>query len=62
MFREDLQRTKTANAPDNLATIRKLALQMIRKIDDNQSIKNTRKRAGWDDDALCNILAKIKYV
>lgn len=38
------------------------ALLMIRKIDDNQSNKNRRKMAGWDDEALCNILSKIKCV
>ena len=59
---EDLQRAKTGNAPDNLATTRKLALQMIIKIDDNQSLKNRRKMAGWDDEDLCNILSKIKCV
>jgi len=59
VFREDLQRTKTGNAPDNLNTVRKLALQSLRRIDDKESIKNRRKMAGWDNDYLKTILAKF---
>jgi predicted transposase YbfD/YdcC len=59
VFREDLQRTKVGNAPDNLATIRKLSLQLLNKIPDKESIKNRRKRAGWNDKYLIDLLSNI---
>jgi predicted transposase YbfD/YdcC len=43
-FREDLQRT--GNAPENLASIRKLALQLINNVSDKENIKSRRKIAG----------------
>jgi predicted transposase YbfD/YdcC len=59
VFREDLQTTKTGNAPDNLNTLRKLALQSLTKTDDKESIKNKRKMAGWDNQYLKKILSKF---
>lgn len=59
VFLEDFQRTKSDNAPENLATIRKLALQLINQINDKESVKNRRKIAGWNDDYLLNIITKI---
>ena len=58
-FREDLQRTKTGNAPENLAIIRKLSLQLLNKITDTESIKSKRKLAGWNDQYLIKILSNI---
>ena len=43
VFKEDIQRTKKENAPDNLSTLRKMALQLLKQIEDKQSIKNRRK-------------------
>ena len=59
IFREDTNRTKTGNAAENLATARKLALQLLHKIQDKESIKNRRKIAGWDDHYLIHILQKL---
>jgi predicted transposase YbfD/YdcC len=59
VFREDLQRTKTGNAPENLAIIRKLSLQLLNKIPDKESIKNRRKIAGWNDKYLIDLLSNI---
>jgi predicted transposase YbfD/YdcC len=42
VFNEDAQRTKTGNVPQNLAIIRKFALQLINQIEDKESIKNRR--------------------
>ncbi len=48
-FGEDLQRTKTGNAPENLAIIRKLSLQLLNKVSDKESVKSRRKMASWND-------------
>ena len=58
-FSEDIQRTKTANAAENFATLRKLALQILNKVQDKESIKNRRKMAGWSNQYLTNILKNI---
>lgn len=59
VFREDTCRTKTGNAAENMATARKLALQLISQVKDKESMKNRRKIAGWDDGYLLNILRKL---
>lgn len=58
-FREDVQRTKMGNAPENLAIIRKLSLQLLNKITDKESIKSRRKLAGWNDQYLIKLLNNI---
>lgn len=58
-FREDLQRTKTGNAPENLAIVRKLSLQLLNNITDKESIKSRRKLAGWNDQYLIQMLNNI---
>lgn len=58
-FREDLQRTKTGNAPENLAIVRKLSLQLLNNINDKESIKSRRKLAGWNDKYLIQLLTNI---
>lgn len=58
-FREDLQKTKTGNAPENLAIVRKLSLQLLNKMTDKESIKSRRKLAGWNDQYLIKLLSNI---
>lgn len=62
VFREDTARIKTGNAPQNLATARKLTLQMLNQLPDQESIKNRRKMAGWDDNYLKDILSNINQI
>jgi predicted transposase YbfD/YdcC len=59
VFNEDTQRTKSGNAPQNLTTLRKFALQLINQMDDKESIKNRRKMAGWNDNYLLKILQHL---
>lgn len=55
-FNDDLSRIRRENAPQNMAVIKHLALNMIRQVQQKrQSIKALRKKAGWDN----NLLAKI---
>jgi len=58
-FREDLQRTQAENAPENLAIVRKLSLQLLNNVTDKESIKSRRKLAGWNDQYLIQMLANI---
>ena len=57
-FREDESRVRSGNAPENLATIRHAALNLLRQ--DRQSkisIKAKRKLAAWDNNYLLSILS-----
>jgi predicted transposase YbfD/YdcC len=51
-FREDSCRARTGNAPENLATLRKLALQIISEQNDKLSLKKRRLRAAYDTEYL----------
>ena len=48
MFREDLARLPSANAPANMAFIRHAALNLLCRAKPITSFKNRRKRAGWN--------------
>lgn len=56
-FREDLSRIRNQNAPQNVATLRHIALNLLKK---DQSVKvgiaAKRKMAGWDNDYLRHVL------
>jgi len=56
-FREDDSRVRSGHAPANLATIRRLALSLIKQ-DPNRKIgiKASRKRAGWDLEYIKRLL------
>ena len=57
-FREDESRVRTGNAPENLAVIRHMALNLLRKDRTSKtSIKARRKLAGWDNDYLLAVLS-----
>jgi len=59
VFHEDLQRVQKDNAPDNMATIRKMALQLLLKHKGKDSLKKVRKRAAWNDQFLIQVLKSI---
>ncbi len=59
-FAEDAVRSRKDNAPENLALIRKLALNLLRQHPDKGSIKGKIKRAGWDDRFLLSLLAQMR--
>jgi len=56
-FREDLSRIRNKNAPHNMAILRHIALNLLKK---DQSVKvgiaAKRKMAGWDNDYLRHVL------
>jgi predicted transposase YbfD/YdcC len=59
-FDEDAVRSRKDNAPQNLALIRKLALNLLRQHPDKGSIKGKIKRAAWNDDFLRSLLAQMR--
>jgi predicted transposase YbfD/YdcC len=59
-FREDDSRVRSGHAPANLATIRRLALSLIKQDPHRKiGIKASRKRAGWDLDYLKKLLKLV---
>lgn len=59
VFHEDLSRARTLNAAENLATLRKIALQLLYQADDNASMKKRRHKAAWNDQYLISILKPL---
>lgn len=55
-FREDESRIRKDHGPENLATIRRLAVALIKRDRSPGSIKKKRKRAAWNHHALLNIV------
>jgi len=58
MFREDECRIRKDYAPQNFSLLRKFGLNLLRMDKSNPkiSLRCRRKRAGWDDDVLMNLL------
>ena len=54
--KEDASRTRKGNAPENLATIRKLALQIITAQNDKLSLKKRRVMAAYDQEYMRKLL------
>jgi predicted transposase YbfD/YdcC len=59
-FEEDAARSRKDNAPQNLALLRKLALNILRSHPDKGSIKGKIKRAGWNDAFLLSLLGHMR--
>ena len=55
-FDEDACRVRTGNAPENLATLRKIALYKIGQMTDKRSFKKRRFKAALNDDYLLKVL------
>lgn len=48
VFRDDLTRFRTGDGPQNMAIIRHTALNLLSRAKPTTSLKNRRKRAGWN--------------
>jgi predicted transposase YbfD/YdcC len=48
VFREDQARLRSGNAPANMAIVRHTALNLLSRAKPTTSLKNRRKRAGWN--------------
>lgn len=59
-FDEDRARNRKDNAPENLAVLRRLALNLLRTSTIEGSIRTKRKRVGWSDDIARAVLGQMR--
>lgn len=60
VFDEDRARNRKDHGPENLALLRKLALNLLRTNPHKASIRRKVKRAGWDDAFLLTLLGQMR--
>jgi len=56
VFNEDRQRLREGNAPENMAILRKLALQTLMKNKGRKSLKTFRKKVAWNKNLLLQVM------
>lgn len=56
VFHDDLSRLRSGHGPRNMATVRHMAVNLLRGAKDKHSLKVRRKSAAWDTDYLETIL------
>jgi predicted transposase YbfD/YdcC len=52
VFHDDLARLRTGHGPENMAVVKHMAMNILRQATPTTSLKNRRKRAGWNLDYL----------
>ena len=52
VFHEDLSRLRSAAGPQNMATVRQMAMNLLRRPKDKHSVRVRRKSAAWDTTCL----------
>jgi predicted transposase YbfD/YdcC len=60
VFHEDACRARKDHGPENLAILRRLALNLIRTHPERISMRQKVKRAGWDDAFLLDLLGHMR--
>jgi predicted transposase YbfD/YdcC len=60
VFDEDGARNRKGHGPENLSTMRKLALNLLRSHPYKASVRRKVKRAGWDDAFLLSLLGQMR--
>ena len=60
VFSEDQSRARKDHAPQNLAILRRLAVNAARGPQDKTSLRGRVKRAGWDDAYLLKLLTHMR--
>ena len=56
VFRDDLARLRSGNGPANMAIIKHTALNMLSQAKPTTSLKNRRKKAGWNQQYLASVI------
>lgn len=59
-FDEDRARNRKDNGPENLAILRRLTLNLLRKALPNLPVSRKRKRAGWSDPIARSIIGQMR--
>ena len=57
---EDSNRSRKDNGPENLAVLRRLALNILRSHPDRASMRQKSKRAGWDEAFLLSLISHMR--
>ena len=60
VFDEDRARNRKDSGPENLATLRKLALNTLNRARPGISVRRKRKRSGWSNDFARSILGQMR--
>lgn len=60
VFAEDDNRSRKGNGPENLAILRRLALNLLRSHPDRASMRLKSKRAGWDNAFLLGLISQMR--
>lgn len=60
VFDEDHARNRKDHGPDNLAILRKLALNMLNRAGKDISVQRKRKRSGWSNDFARSIIGQMR--
>ena len=55
-FDEDRSRIRKDHGAENFSPLRRIALSLIKQDTTKQSVRRKRKRAGWNNQNLLNIL------
>ncbi len=58
VFHDDLMRLRTDHGPKNMATIKHMAMNLLRSASDKDSLKTRRKAAAWNHDYLRAIVTQ----
>ncbi len=56
VFKDDLSRLRTGHAPENMTVVRHMATNLLHRARPTTSLKNRRKRAGWNTTYLESLL------
>ena len=59
-FDEDRARNRRDHGPENLATLRKLTLNLLRRTRPDISIRRKRKRSGWSDEFARSVIGQMR--
>jgi len=59
VFKDDLARLRTGHAPENMAVVRHMATNLLHRAKPSTSLKNRRKRAGWNTGYLEQLIRQI---
>ena len=59
-FDEDRARNRRDNGPENLATLRKLTLNLLQRTRPDLSVRRKRKRLGWSDDFARTVIGQMR--
>lgn len=59
-FDEDRARNRRDNGPENLATLRKLTLNLLQRTRPDISVRRKRKRSGWSNDFARTVIGQMR--